>query len=495
MPRYAPSHSSPRSTSWTRTLAASLALVTLLGSDFSPPLLAQADSIELQRLKEEVERLQALRDRRRREIMRQQAGAPQTGEDGEGTDSPVESELPFFDPDREPYRSLRAGEGFRTRIFGRDVNVPQRDRRAFAAWDLGSIFIAPEADESEVTPFASLFFWRRPDENSFLRAVVVGVYNEIIATRSSDDLGGFEAVFTLDSFTLPIALAPLVDGQRLDREELYWGYVRPGLGFGYRTQVKPGANDNMFSVNLTAEPGFLYFDDGEDTGGEFIDPQDTFETRAHLSMRWDALERNLLELPHAGFATGIDLVYGYRHNWEDWGSGRREKANEGKDYRFLTGHISGATGVPFVQSERHRMLLSLHGGVGKDLDRFSSLRIGGGPVGDEFESLARPVLPGAAIDEFLTDYYAIAVGEYRWEPIFFTYLSLRGSVSYLNRDRILASRIQRVDDDILGSLGIRLTSGFFFDTRVQVDYNYNWEVVRRTDFGGHEVVIHLSGEF
>ena len=49
-------------------------------------------------------------------------------------DAPRE-ELPCFDPSALPYRSLRAGEGFRTEIFGQAVTVDPRNRRAVAAWD------------------------------------------------------------------------------------------------------------------------------------------------------------------------------------------------------------------------------------------------------------------------------------------------------------------------------------------------------------------------
>ena len=40
-----------------------------------------------------------------------------------------------------------------------------------------------------------------------------------------------------------------------------------------------------------------------------------------------------------------------------------------------------ATGLPFIESDKHRLLTSIHGGIGKDLDRFSAFRLAGRPLG------------------------------------------------------------------------------------------------------------------
>lgn len=292
-----------------------------------------------------------------------------------------------------------------------------------------------------------------------------------------------------------MAQGDYVDGRRIDEEELIWGQVYPGLGFGYREDLEePGHNDNMLAVSLLAEPGYLYFDDAHDTASDFVVPQDTFEGRGHFQVRLDALERNLLELPHTGIATGSDFVYGHRADWEDWGRGRRESAETGRDFVFFKGYMIGAGGVPFVDSDRHRLLGSIHGGTGDSLDRFSGLRVGGGPSGDEYEALARPVLPGALIDELTTNHYVVATGEYRWEATFFTYLSLRTSVSYVDRDRALGTEVSS-REELLYSIGPRITTGFLFDTRLQLDYNYSTGVIRHGEFGGHEIVLHISGSF
>ncbi|MBI4606568.1 MAG: hypothetical protein HY721_31790 [Planctomycetes bacterium] len=403
--------------------------------------------------------------------------------------------LPPLEQPGKDYRTPLAGEGFRTEVLGREVAVQPRDRSSVTAWDAGAAAVAPGVAEGEALPFASLYLWRRPDEDTLLRAVVVGVYNEVLFAKSAQPFRPLEGILTLNSFTVPAAQAEYVDGLRSDDEELYWGYVRPGFGVGYRQDLdEPGQNDNMLAFSVIAEPGFLYFDGAHEAARDFVEPSDTFEGRGRVQVRLDALERNLLELPHRGIATGSDVVYGYRSHWTDWGRGRRQAAVDEDDYASFTGYMLGAGPVPFAGSDIHRLVGSIHGGTGDSLDRFSGFRVGGGPTGEDYEAVARPVIPGAVIEELTTSHYAVAVGEYRWEPVFFTYVGLRASAAYVDRDRLRAGEVKR-RDDILPSIGARLTTGFLFETRLQVDYSYSAGVIRRGEHGGHEVVVHLSGSF
>ncbi len=409
--------------------------------------------------------------------------------------SSARGDLPFLDLFADSYRTPRSGEGFRTEVFGQRIDVPKRDRRSLVAWDIGAAGGIPGADESEVLPFASLYVWEHRDDWLF-RGVLVGLYDEIFLAYSPESWGGLEAVLTFDNLNVPFEQGEQIDGIIDDAQKTTWGWLRPGIGGGYRTAISPHEQDSMLALTWTFEPSFVYFSKGDSAVGAYVAPQDTFDLRSHFQMRLDALERNLLELPHAGWAAGLDGVYGYRTNWEDWGVGRREDASQTRDYAFLTGYAMGVAGLPWTDSERHRLLVSVHGGIGADLDRYSAPRVGGGPhpFGEEYGSTFRPVLPGAAIDEFTPDHYAVMVGEYRWEPVFFSYFSVRGSLGWLDRDRRRGGRIRR-EDDLFASVGARITSGFLFETRIQIDYNYSFSVVRRDGYGAHEVVIHISGEF
>lgn len=405
-------------------------------------------------------------------------------------------QLPWLPPAGTPYRTPRAGEGFRTRFFGHEITVQPQNRRSVSAWDLGAEINKPAPESSGVLPLGDLYFWRHPNDKYLLRADISGVENDIFYARSPRLLGPLEWVLTFTDSTIPFSQAELVDGKSLKAEELLWGYVRPGFGLGYRRQVSPGYQENMLALDLTFEPGFLFFAKGSKTADNFIVPHDTFELRTHLQLRWDAVERNLLELPHRGAAAGADLVYGCRPGWKNWGMNGSEDENGGRNYLLFTGYLLAAGGVPGVDSDRHRLIGSVHGGIGRHLDRFSSPRIGGGPLplGEEYEFTSSPVLPGAAIEEFYPKHYLLAVGEYRWEPVFFTYLSLNTSVGWLDRLRSTETGTSR-KDDTFSSVGARATSGFLFDTRLQLAYNYNFSVIRKGRFGGHEIVMYLSRNF
>jgi hypothetical protein len=133
--------------------------------------------------------------------------------------------------------------------------------------------------------------------------------------------------------------------------------VRGALGLGYRRQLKSGWRtpvftdrvdpqkpDNMFSIALLAEPKYLYFSE-RNSDPRFVVPQDTFELDGKLALRWDALERNLLELAHSGYALGFDASYGWRANWEDWGINRSERAERGRYPKLFQTYAVAATGV------------------------------------------------------------------------------------------------------------------------------------------------------
>jgi hypothetical protein len=181
--------------------------------------------------------------------------------------------------------------------------------------------------------------------------------------------------------------------------------VRGAVGLGYRRQLEPGWKlagsptgvnpqrpDNMFSISCSREPKYLYFSE-RNSADAFVLPQDTWELTGRVGMRWDQLERNLMDLAHEGFAAGFDATYGWRTNWEDWGLDASRHARDGRYPKQIKGYLVGATGVPAL-NERHRLIGMLHGGKGWDLDRFSQPRVGGGPRGNEFLSLARPILAG-----------------------------------------------------------------------------------------------------
>ena len=53
----------------------------------------------------------------------------------------------------------------------------------------------------------------------------------------------------------------------------------------------------------------------------------------------------------------------------------------------------------------------------------------------------------------------------------------------------------RSQNDVLYPVGARLTSGFLFRSQLQLEYNYNFDVIRDGHRGGGEIVAHISKSF
>lgn len=411
-----------------------------------------------------------------------------------GSDRSSGLRLPYLTPEEAVEHTPFAGQGFRTTVFGEEVTVPFWDRRSFRAWQLGAQFNTPAPKDRDVIPYGAIYWWEHPEDNrSIFYGESVGVFNNILFAHSFAD-SAYEGVITFNSYTVPVSQDEVVDGQRVNASSLYWGYVRPGIGVGYREQI--GAyNDNMFALDFIVEPGILYFGRSHSTGADFVTPQDTFELRTRIEFRWDQLERNVLNMLHEGYAAGANLIYGHRANWSNWGFNGQE-SSDGRNYAEFEGFLIGGSRLPFVDSERHRLFGYLHAGIGRHLDRFSAERIGGGPdpKGDVYSDIWRPVLPGALIWEYYPDNYVIAASEYRWEATFFTYLSARGGVATLN------PLIQTQDGAVTRQrvfpfAGVQMVTGFLGNTRLTLGYTRNWGSVRDGEFGANEFMFWVAGPF
>ncbi|MEO6593823.1 MAG: hypothetical protein ABIP94_03625 [Planctomycetota bacterium] len=394
-----------------------------------------------------------------------------------------------------PYRTPRSGEGVRGSVFGSAMDIEARDRRSVAAWQLG-VAAAADADDNEAVPFGSLYFWERPDEGHLLRASLAGVYDQV--TWAQTNARGGELVATFENYTLPFATGELTDGVVADGEKLYWGYVRAGIGIGARRSVGPG-QENMFASDLLFEPGLLYFGRDDKTDAGYQVPDSTPELRLRWILRYDDIERNLLELAHEGVAFGVDAVVGYRVQSDAWGLPGTEQHSGNYHYAQATAYAFGITGMPGLSAanqETNRLYSSVHGGLGDGIDRFSAQRVGGGPDlrGAEYETTARPWLPGAAYSEFFPDHYLIASLGYRRELAFFAHLDVGATVAWLDRDRERATGRER-SDDTLTALSVRLASGFVGRTLLQVGYAHNFDVVRNGERGGDELTVMLTGRF
>jgi hypothetical protein len=398
-------------------------------------------------------------------------------------------------------RSPRAGESYSGTVFGLPIEIPARDRRTVTYLAAGLLSVPQGPEDHRDAPAGELFLWRnRREGRELFRAEIAVIANSVRYNRALSD-SGLESVLTLEGATLPWALSDSVEGMRDAAAELKVRSYRGGAGLGFRRPLAPGLQDNFFEVAMTYEPGYLAFRRAGETAPDFILPRDSFERRAHLRVRADAFERNLLELPHEGWAAGLDAKDGRRSGWRSWGGGVLgfHDGAEGDHWSSVTAYAVAASEVPFAPGDRHRFVASIYAGAGSHLDRFSAPRLDGFSNAGDWEALSRPVLPGAASDEFFPSRYTIANLEYRYEPVFFLFLQARGTLAWLDRPRLTDSggTVDRVEP--LHAVTLAATSGFFWNLSFEVAWSHNFGVLRRragfVEKGGNAFYVSLTKTF
>jgi hypothetical protein len=401
----------------------------------------------------------------------------------------------------EDYRSPRAGEAHTGTVFGHQVEVPPRDRTKNTVLDLGIVWRPDGPDKKRIDPFASIYLWRNWNGGrQRLRAILLGIYDDIRFDFLPSH-GPFEMLVTFQNLTAPFDRAEYVEGIRIRSEELRWYQAYLGVGVGYRIPISPRQQDNALEVALSYEPGFVSFGRGKEADPGFIVPRDTYEGRIHLRFRADALARNFIELPHEGFALGLDAFHGRRANWDDWGGTVRgfEDGGRGQEWNALSAFAVAATPVPFVRNERHRLVTSLYLGKARNVDRFSAFHLGGGPLTADWEALSRPVLPAASLEEITSSAYGILNLEYRYELLFFSYLRVRGTHARVDLLRFAdgGGTVNRVQP--MNVLTVGITTGFLWHSQFELGYGYNFGILRqrdgRTETGDGAILFHWSKSF
>jgi len=99
------------------------------------------------------------------------------------------------------------------------------------------------------------------------------------------------------------------------------------------------------------------------------------------------------------------------------------------------------------------------------------------------------VLPGAGLGEFFPEDYALAYLGYRFAPTFFAFVDTGVTLGTLDRDRLEGGR----ERSGFTAVSVRLSTGFFGSTRLQLLGAYDFDTVRGRDRLGFEVVGQLSG--
>ena len=401
--------------------------------------------------------------------------------------------------EKEEPKTPLAGESFQTQVAGQPVNVAPRDRRHVVAANFGVQWIPNGPSFYEILPFGALFVWHNWDngERRRFRGTFAGLFNDVQYNTGSPS--GWELVFTFQNIVIPIGRSEYVEGQRITAVDIEWNMVYGGLGIAYRKPLPNGHQDNALEIDLTYEPGFLWFKRSKDTSPNFALPTDTYEGRVHLKVRTDLLDRNLMELPHLGFSAGGDVIYGHRESWQDWDRVAFPPPNAARerDYLAVSAYALVAGGVPFVKNnQRHRMIGEIHGGIGKNLDRFSAFRIPGRPTGYEWEAISRPIMPGVAFNELFPTRYGIVDLTYRYEALFFLYPYIRGTYGIVERPRFRPDGSIQYKMDSLPALSGGVISGAPWSSQIELNYSYNFGIFRdpggTPSMGGHGFFIFWS---
>lgn len=193
--------------------------------------------------------------------------------------------------------------------------------------------------------------------------------------------------------------------------------------------------------------------------------------------------RNLMELPHRGFSVSGDVIHGHRAQWDAWGGAPFDTPDFKKEQTYISASAYAvfAGGFPAIESDKHRLITSIHGGIGKDLDRFSAFRLPGRPTGFEWEALSLPTMPGVQFNELFPRQYAIASVTYRYEALFFLYPYVTATYGLVERPRFTSEGIRNTTDS-LPALGGGIVTGAPWKSQIELNYSYNFGMFR--DPGG-----------
>lgn len=380
-----------------------------------------------------------------------------------------------------------AGEACRIRALGLTFDVPAHDTGNELAISAGSSFFSPKIGDDSLMPFAALY-WKHHWGDEWRARATVGVFvNELDVARN---FGSIEALGHWENETIPFPTKEISGGREIDSTSIRWGTFSAWLGVGYRKRVEPFKPENDLRLQLYYCPGYLYTGRTGSTGAAVTLPPSTFIHGFHVRSRYDSLLRNIMQLPHEGWAGGLDLELTRRNRSANHTfDGVVFRGDKTRDYMKLSAYLVGGTGLPGL-SQRHRLIGSLHAGFAPSdtVDRFSAFRIGGGPLPVESDDFSRLMYPGAMFNQFPVSSYGIASLEYRLELLAILYLHLRGTVAYAERPMF---RDQHLDftKDQSGAFTLAVTSGFFWDSELYLEYSFDAGMLRNGKTGSSVLVL------
>lgn len=386
---------------------------------------------------------------------------------------PLSANIVAGDPTQESvtppstYHTPLAGEMQQVSFLGHTVLIPGIDRGKLTSVTLGATALWPSQGTVGVVPAGALYV-RRVWEDSRTRDVISIVENELEYDKR---MGPLELVTYFTNNTLPFNQSELVDNREIDATAITYGEFLASVGPGIRIPVTPYQVDNDLRLQLLGRAGYFYSKKGSDQGAEALAPPDTPLYGVKLRGRYDGMRRNVLELPHTGFAAGWDLDYTHRSNWRDLTAGASGAGH--RDFLQTSGYGVGAVGIPGLSELNKVLMYANAGGTSANCgDRFNAFLINGGPIG-ESDDFARPHYSGILYDEVRATSYATASLGYRRELTFFLYLSLIGS--YIWGDRATVAGTDHVVFRQQSAAAGTATLDMAFLWNSALNLNYSWE--------------------
>jgi hypothetical protein len=376
------------------------------------------------------------------------------------------------------YHTPLAGEPLHTVFMGKAVDVPAMDRGNIMALTLGATYYTPKQGSIIGSPIGA-FYLKKTWESSRTRNIISIAVNDLEFDKS---FGNLDLVTKFENNTIPGGQTETINNHEIKSTSVEWGNLIASIGPGLRYKVAPLQADNDLRLQLLGRVGYAYANKTSDTAAATVLPPHTMLYGAKLRGRYDGMRRNLLELPHSGFAAGFDIDYMHRDKWADFGApslGYTVKKSDTQDYAQYTGYIYGVGGIPGM-SEKNRILASLHGGTmdKKSADRFNTFRIGGGPLPGESDDLYRPDYPGTMFNNVLVSQYALAAIEYRRELTFFLYAHMRGTFIWADRATVISNSQVGFSHDHGEAATIGLDSGFLWNSSLYLAYSWDSGFIR-----------------
>ena len=331
-------------------------------------------------------------------------------------------------------------------------------------------------------PTGALYLWRAPETGEGrLRAMLTGIANEARWDHRIGREGGLAWVVSLDSNTLPWERAEVVQGTEVRAGELKWLQARVGAGLALHGPLGARESYNGIDGALTVEAGALWFANGPNTAPGYLLPTDTLETRLHFRFRADSLERNILGLPVRGWSAGVDGSWGTRNRWDPWGDPAAGLKTDGRSWLAVSAFAYGAFPFPGLPAQ-HRLIPSLHAGIGSDLDRFSAFRLGSGTTWGDFETLSRTIVPAAGMEELVSSRYLTADLEYRAALLPALFLQLRGTLAWVDRPVAVAGGTE-TRTGTFPAVTAGVTTGLPWNSAIEIAWSWNFGLENAGDGG------------